>query len=90
MSTRYTKAPVPSTPEELPSYLQAELDKLATVISNIADGHMDVINVAPDKPREGDIRYADGTNWNPGHGKGLYYYEYHSNGSHWHHISHTN
>jgi hypothetical protein len=74
MSTRYTKAPVPSTPEELPSYLQAELDKLATVISNIADGHFDTSNVAITKPRAGDMRYADGTNWNPGAGEGLYIY----------------
>lgn len=74
MSTRYTKAPVPSTPEELPSYLQAELDKLSTVINNIADGHFDTSNVAITKPRAGDVRYADGTNWNPGSGEGLYLY----------------
>lgn len=30
--------------------------------------------VAPDKPREGMIRLADGTNWNPGSGIGLYQY----------------
>lgn len=27
---------------------------------------------APEKPREGDIRFADGTDWNPGAGKGIY------------------
>ena len=26
------------------------------------------------KPRNGDIRYADGTNWNPGSGEGIYAY----------------
>lgn len=31
------------------------------------------INVAPDKPRDGDVRFADGTNWNPGGtGRGFY------------------
>ena len=85
MSTRYTKAPVPSTPEELPSYLQAELDKLSAVIGNLADGHIDVSNVAPEKPRDGDIRYADGTNWNPGHGKALYYYD--GVDAHWHKLN---
>jgi len=89
VSIRYTKNPVPSKPEDLSAYLQSELDRISAVIGNIADGHIDVTNVVPDKPREGDIRYADGTNWNPGNGKGLYYYEYHSGGSHWHHISHT-
>ncbi len=29
-------------------------------------------NVAPDKPREGDTRLADGTHWNPGSGQGVY------------------
>ena len=28
----------------------------------------------PDKPRDGDIRYADGTNWNPFSGEGFYGY----------------
>lgn len=27
---------------------------------------------APDKPRDGDVRFADGTSWNPGGGEGLY------------------
>lgn len=29
-------------------------------------------NVAPPKPRNGMILYADGTNWNPGSGRGIY------------------
>ena len=28
----------------------------------------------PAKPRDGDIRYADGANWNPGSGQGIYVY----------------
>lgn len=31
-------------------------------------------NVAPAKPRDGDIRKADGTHWNPGSGAGVYAY----------------
>lgn len=30
------------------------------------------LNAAPSKPRDGDIVYADGTNWNPGSGEGFY------------------
>lgn len=30
--------------------------------------------VAPSKPRSGDIRLADGTQWNPGSGAGFYGY----------------
>lgn len=31
-------------------------------------------NVEPEKPRDGHIYYADGTNWNPGSGEGIYAY----------------
>jgi hypothetical protein len=75
MSIKYSKTPVPSKAEDIPSYLQTELDRISAIISNLADGHFDVSNVAPDKPRTGDIRYADGSNWNPGGtGEGVYIY----------------
>jgi hypothetical protein len=32
-------------------------------------------NAAPEKPRTGDIRLADGTNWDPGTGRGIYWYD---------------
>lgn len=31
--------------------------------------------VAPASPQEGDVYFADGTSWNPGSGKGLYFYD---------------
>ncbi len=31
-------------------------------------------NVEPERPRDGMIVYADGTNWNPGSGEGYYGY----------------
>jgi len=74
MSIRYTKNPVPSKPDDLPAYLQSELDRISAVIGNLADGHFDTSNVVTAKPRAGDVRYADGTNWNPGAGEGLYIY----------------
>lgn len=87
MSIRYTKSPVPSNPEDIPAYLQAELDKISAIIGNIADGHLDVTHVAPSKPRDGDIRYADGSDWNPGHGRALYFYD--SSDSAWHKLNYT-
>jgi len=75
MSTRYIPSNVPANAEDLPTYLQKELDRLSTIVSNIADGHLDATHVVPSKPRAGDIRYADGSNWNPGStGEGLYIY----------------
>ena len=74
MSIRYAKSPVPNNPEDIPAYLQSELDKISAVITNIAEGHFDVSNVEPTKKRAGDVRYADGSDWNPGSGEGLYLY----------------
>ncbi len=85
MSTRYTPSNVPANSEDLPTYLQKELDRLSSIISNIADGHIDMVHVAPEKPRNGDIRYADGSDWDPGHGRALYYYD--GIDGHWHRIN---
>jgi len=72
---RYTPAPVPNNAEDIPAYLRQEFERMSGIINNIADGHFDVSNVAPEKPRTGDIRYADGSNWNPGStGEGVYIY----------------
>jgi hypothetical protein len=32
------------------------------------------IHTEPDKPRDGMLVYADGTDWNPGAGEGIYGY----------------
>ena len=58
-----------------PEFLWRELNRISDELNFIHDGHADVLNVAPDKPRQGDIRYADGTNWNPGSGEGLYIFK---------------
>jgi len=72
---RYTPGPVPDNAEDIPAYLRQEFNRMSGIINNIADGHFDVSNTAPDKPRTGDIRYADGSNWNPGAtGEGVYIY----------------
>ena len=73
-SVFYTPEPVPLNPKDLQMYLQREFDKLERTIELLALGHIDKTHVAPTKPREGDIRLADGTNWNPGTGAGFYGY----------------
>ena len=72
---KYANLPVPSTVDEIPQYLTDELRKVSEVVDNISDGHIDKTHVEPPRPRDGDIRYADGTDWNPGQGEGLYYYD---------------
>ena len=71
---RYSPEPVPDDVKDLPAYLREEFSRMSSIICNIADGHYDESNAVPSKPRAGDVRYADGTNWNPGSGEGLYLY----------------
>ena len=61
-------------PEELYNYLRDELDKIAEVL-----GRLEVPSIAlvelHDEPAylfEGMVVFADGTDWNPGSGKGVY------------------
>lgn len=70
--TAYSPGPVPSEPAELQRYLREEFEKLAAAVN--APLQLSVTYVAPPKPREGMVRFADGTSWNPGAGRGPYVY----------------
>lgn len=77
---QYSPGPMPSDlPPSAQRYLEEELGKIAVAIQRLAEGHIDVTYAPPLKPRAGDIRYADGTQWNPGSGRGLYLH----NGMNW-------
>ena len=78
-SVYYVPADVPDAPDQLPYYLRTELQKISAAVMALSLGHLDKTTVAPVKPREGNVRFADGTSWNPGAGKGVYYY----NGTTW-------
>lgn len=72
----------PSSITTLPDmvrFIRDENLKQAAAFDALAAGHLDKVYVVPTKPRDGDLRYADGTSWNPGGGKGLYMH----NGSVW-------
>lgn len=71
----YTPGVPPTDREDLERYLMDELQRVAAAIAALAAGHVDMVTVAPTKPRAGDIRFADGTKWNPGSGKGFYGYD---------------
>ena len=60
--------------ESLETYLQQELQRISEAITPIADGDLRIRHVVPTKPRNG-LYYADGTDWNPGSGKGVYRYD---------------
>ena len=73
----YAPSDPPTDTAEIARFLRQELDKIAGAITALAAGHLDQTTVAPTKPRDGDIRYADGTLWKPnGTGAvGVYYYK---------------
>lgn len=75
----YAPGEPPTDPTQLQRFLRDELQVLAAAITALARGHLDKSYKAPDKPRDGDLAYADGTSWNPGGGKGVYIH----NGSVW-------
>ena len=73
-SVFYAPAPIPSDSQYLAQYIANELLAIKGAIDALAAGHVNKLTVAPIKPRDGDIVYADGTSWNPGTGQGIYSY----------------
>ena len=67
---------LPRSPrDEFERAIVEELRKLSTVTDQQAALlRLATTYVVPDKPRAGDIRLADGTQWNPGSGAGFYGY----------------
>ena len=68
--------PAQATPSDLPNlirYLFRELTRIGQSFDTIVPT-APTLNVAPERPEEGQMVIADGTNWNPGSGNGLYIY----------------
>jgi hypothetical protein len=69
----YEPGVVPTDPAKLPDFLREEFKK----IQQAAYGAQKMLwltplHVEPAKPREGMVVRADGTDWNPGSGAGVY------------------
>lgn len=60
------------TQEQLVAWLQQELSKVRQVLNGKQDAEVRFRTSPPEKVREGLIAAADGVNWNPGAGAGLY------------------
>lgn len=72
-------APNAQTLERLEQYTFEQLQKLFILADLLVSGHHEITYREPAKREEAVIVYADGTLWNPGSGKGFYYW----NGSAW-------
>ena len=58
-------------------HLNKELEKISDAFRSMQIENLEfkVWHVEPDKPRVGQAYYADGSDWNPGSGEGLYIYK---------------
>lgn len=75
---RFVPADPPVVSPELQpivEYVYREHQRLANMLSVLASGYIEVSHAAPERLDHGLIRLADGTNWNPGSGGGLYWYD---------------
>lgn len=72
----YTPSILPTDANELSLAVQREFERLAQELRATQPSILlDRLNVAPSKPRNGMVVFADGTNWNPGSGQGFYGYK---------------
>lgn len=69
---------IPSPPEDqegLFPFLEDAFKDIEASFDKSADGLHEVIHVEPPKPQVGQVVYADGTNFDPSSGEGLYVYK---------------
>ncbi len=66
---RYAPGPVEDVGD-----VRLELIKLSHTLNAVIDGYKEVRHEAPKKVQEGMVVVADGTDWNPGSGAGVYVY----------------
>lgn len=59
--------------ENLAEYVFRELARISAELDKTAD--FEVLHAEPARLYEGMVRYADGTDWNPGSGAGVYVYK---------------
>ena len=71
----YEPGPLPLNDEDLGVYVVTELKRLGNTILNQSHLRVERIHAEPERPRGGDIVYADGTDWNPGSGEGIYFFD---------------
>ena len=70
-----SEPPQGASAEQALAWALQELRNVSMVVNNVAEGRCATLHKAPLKPRDGMIRKADGTDWNPGGGAGYYGYD---------------
>ena len=76
----YQPDQAPEDIDSLARYVHTELMRVAAVLELALVRSVEFQDVAPTKVKDGMVCAADGTNWNPGSGQGVYVYY----GAAWH------
>jgi len=73
---RYTPGPVPLDTTKFSKYLTDELRKISAAFGLGNEGRLvnKYVN-PPNHPEDGQIVFADGNSWDPGEGKGYYWFD---------------
>ena len=58
--------------KEIGLFLERELGAISDSFAEHYYVKFQVLHVAPERPRDGMMVYADGANWDPGSGEGIY------------------
>lgn len=65
----------PSQLQDLTAFVYTELQRISDSMRVVDLIHLETTGTAPSKASDGDIRFADGTGWNPdGGGAGVFVY----------------
>lgn len=70
----YRSGPPPDDVKLLGAYTEEQLREVSENLDTIDNLTLVELNVVPVRPRTGLFALADGTNWNPGGGPGIYVY----------------
>lgn len=67
--------PPQGTPPELAQWLEQEFRRIAEAFQEVEFIRLQELHAEPDRPRDGNVVLADGTDWDPGSGAGYYGYQ---------------
>lgn len=70
---KYVPTPVPVALQRgLRAWLANELRRIAAAFDSVSALNLEQLAAEPDKLEDGMVVYANGTDWNPGSGAGIY------------------
>jgi hypothetical protein len=67
--------------KDVAEFLARQFAGLEAAFNEVGEITLEELHVAPDKYQNGKLYYADGTDWDPGSGRGVYLYD--SDGPTW-------